>query len=190
MASKCFVYCRVSTKEQGRGVSLDVQEEVCRAKIIEDGGSLSGVVFETVSAFQSGMKNVKVRGKIVPTFKPQQKALFELLKSAPKGSKIYFYHADRLSRSLINLEQFQLLAANRNITFVMGIGEDEWTEWKNGEDDSVMMRFVRQGENESKRTGQRVLSYHRFVGTMLKRYPGVQPYFGGTVPFGMKKSTL
>lgn len=181
-----YIYCRVSTRAQGDGVSLEAQESVCRDKVSADGGRLAGVVFETASGYLSGMRNKLVRKELKKVFQPSQKQLHSLLTTAAKNSKIYFYHADRLSRNLENLQEFQLLAAKKNLTFVVGNG-DEWLTWRNGDDDSDLVRLVRQGENESKRIGARVRANWEFVYSHLQKIGlnGV-PYSGGRPSLGKK----
>lgn len=188
------IYCRVSTGSQEQGMSIEAQEALIKALIARFGGKLRSVTIETGSAYKK-LRVVETGSgrRVKKELVGAQKALVSLLETAARGSVIYFARADRLSRSVENLDYLLILAAQRDLTFVFGDGlTDQVTLiWKNGDEGATdeLYRLVRLAEQESVNLSTRIRATQNYIRTQLSGR-GQTPYFGGRVPTGKKVSTV
>lgn len=142
-SQKCFIYCRISSKNQKDGVSLDMQEDICKER-----------------ATNMGLEIVDVYEEIGSAFKGEQKTLKYLIKEMLVGSNLLVYRVDRFSRNLENAIKLMKLLKEKNIKL---ISATETFDLETASGKKYFNTLLVEAQGESDRISERVTSSIRYI---------------------------
>lgn len=141
IATRCAIYARVSLDQTGEGLAVERQQDACR-KLAEARG------WEVVESYVDNS---------VSAFSGRRRPGFEALKSRIQGGSldaVVVWHIDRLTRSLIDLEDVIKLAEANGVTIATVTGDfDLGTD--TGRMVARILASVARGEVERKSVRQR-----------------------------------
>jgi DNA invertase Pin-like site-specific DNA recombinase len=159
-----FVYCRISSKTQEDGNSLQSQKEQILNYIKNKFG------------FDNDGIHIAVINEICSAYKSTPIILDNLYKNCKKGNKIFCYSVDRLCRRLDDISKLEKLS-DKEID-IYSVREN--LHYNNDINKSSFISEILKGNQESKTISKRINTSIQF-----RRNRG-DDYFGGCPPFGKK----
>lgn len=165
-----YIYCRLSKEHDG--LSLEVQEAVCKEWCVENDLFVRSTFREIASAFRQKKNLSSCPPKKAHVF-DKQKVLNNLLTSViPPGSLLVVHAVDRFSRNLEKFQYYRNLLEKDDITVIaLNGGGPTGTDpliydpvlGDNSRINEEFIRAVNKGQNESVSISRRVRSWHKFV---------------------------
>jgi DNA invertase Pin-like site-specific DNA recombinase len=187
--NRAIIYCRVSSSNQDRGVSVIVQEQFCREWCEVNRINIHQTLKEIKSAYKVGKNKQKFTLNEAKKNDRQKWliASIEYLKSIG-GGLIVCYHPDRFSRNLYKARNYIELMKRHNIEIVFPCVNNGQTLRSNNDVDlEKIYELVEIANNESNAISRRVTQANQF----LKRnaLPD-RPFHNGTAPLGYKRERV
>jgi len=137
VSKRAVVYVRMSQDRSGEGAGVERQEESCRGLALARGWDVVSVVDDTISA-----------SKLKASQRPGWRRVLAMIE-ADEVDIVLAYHLDRITRTMLDLEELILLAVEHNIGVATSTGDIDLTT-DTGRMVARILAAVARGETERK----------------------------------------
>lgn len=134
---RAVIYVRMSQDRSGEGAGVERQEESCRGLALARGWDVVTVVDDTISA-----------SKLKASQRPGWRQVLAMIE-ADEVDIVLAYHLDRITRTMLDLEELILLAVEHNVGVATSTGDIDLTT-DTGRMVSRILAAVARGEVERK----------------------------------------
>ena len=165
VSKRAVVYVRMSQDRSGEGAGVERQEESCRGLALARGWDVVAVVDDTISA-----------SKLKASQRPGWRQVLAMIE-ADEVDIVLAYHLDRITRTMLDLEELILLAVEHNIGVATSTGDIDLTT-DTGRMVARILAAVARGETERKADRQ--------VKAAVQRAKAGKPCWA-TRPFGYER---
>lgn len=114
-AKRAVIYVRISLDKSGEGAANERQEERCRGLALARGWDVISVVDDTISA-----------SKAKASERPGWRKVLAMIE-AGEVDVVVAYHLDRITRTMLDLEELILLAVDRGVGVATSTGDIDLT---------------------------------------------------------------
>jgi len=114
-AKRAVIYVRISLDKSGEGAANERQEERCRGLALARGWDVVSVIDDTISA-----------SKVKASERPGWRKVLAMIE-AGEVDVVVAYHLDRITRTMIDLEELILLAVDRGVGVATASGDIDLT---------------------------------------------------------------
>src|ERR1035437_5463302 len=115
LRKRAVIYVRISLDKSGEGAANERQEERCRGLAVARGWAVAAVVDDTISA-----------SKVQASERPGWRKVLAMIE-AGEVDVVVAYHLDRITRTMIDLEELILLAVDRGVGVATANGDIDLT---------------------------------------------------------------
>ena len=112
---RAVIYVRISLDKSGKGAANERQEERCRGLAVARGWDVVSVIDDTISA-----------SKVKASERPGWRKVLAMIE-AGEVDVVVAYHLDRITRTMIDLEELILLAVDRGVGVATANGDIDLT---------------------------------------------------------------
>jgi len=112
---RAVIYVRISLDKSGEGAANERQEERCRGLAVARGWDVVAVIDDTISA-----------SKVKASERPGWRKVLAMIE-AGEVDVVVAYHLDRITRTMIDLEELILLAVDRGVGVATANGDIDLT---------------------------------------------------------------
>lgn len=164
-ARRAVIYVRMSQDRSGEGAGIERQEESCRGLATARGWDVIEVIDDTISA-----------SKIKASQRPGWRRVLAMIE-AGELDVVVAYHLDRITRTMLDLEELIKLAVDRGVGVATSTGDIDLTN-DTGRMVARILAAVARGETERKADRQ--------VKAAVQRARSGKPQWS-TRPFGYER---